>query len=326
MSPLVSKKPTAASYRKRTHATVFGLDVCTDHRVPFLDGALAMPTNRPLELVVQDRKRAELDWPESAALICSRGQTGSHSFRIEAHPAAGYLLWGRARGSYLLSTDARRLHCELGELTPDNWEPFLIGQVLPFAALVAGLEIFHASAVVREGVAIAFAGPSGAGKTSLALSMCDRGASFLADDVLALESSGGELLAHPGTPLAGIDRSEARRRCEGGCSQGEVMMSDHRQRVVRVRTSTREVPLGALFFLERRPAGPLEPRFEPVTDPLTLLAATFNFVLTTRRRLCGLLDVCALVALCRVERIVAHSSLDAPVLAAAVERRLSGSM
>jgi hypothetical protein len=102
-------------------------------------------------------------------------------------------------------------------------------------------------------------------------------------------------------------------------------MSNDREHVVRVATNAEKVPLGALFFLARLPGGPLEPRFERVTDPLMLLAATFNFVLATRPRLRGLLDVCALVAGHRMERIVADRSLDASVLAAAVERRLSAS-
>jgi hypothetical protein len=327
MQSVAPEKGTIASDHEGTRATVFGLDVCARHRLPFLDGAFAMPTGRPLELLAHDREPAALEWPSSGALICSREQHGLQSFRIEAHPDAGYLVWGRGCGSYLLSKDASRLRCAVGGLAPDTWERFLIGQVLPFAALVSGLEIFHASAVVRAGVAVAFAGPSGAGKTSLALSLCEHGACFLADDVLALEARAGQLLAHPGTALAGIDRCEARRRCETGCAaRGELVMSNGRERVVRMATSTKEVPLGALFFLERRSCGPLEPRFAPVTDPLRLLAATFNFVLATRRRLCVLLDVCALVAGGRVERIIADRSLEAPVIAAAVERHLSTAM
>jgi hypothetical protein len=306
-----------------TRATVFGLDVRADRPIPYLQGALAAPTSRALELLVRHAP-LERDMPDSAAVICSREHRGTQSFRIEAHPEAGYLVWGAGCGSYRLSADARRLCCQLGEVAPDAWERFLIGQVLPFAALASGLEIFHASAVALDGIGVAFAGPSGAGKTSVALSLCDGGASFLADDVLALESATGELLAHPGAALAGVDQTEgARRRRQGRPCHGETLMSNPREQVVRVEPSAERVPLRALFFLERRPAGPLVPRFEPVTDPLALLAATFNFALATPRRLLGLLDVCALVAQRRVERILVETSLDASVLASAVERRLS---
>lgn len=330
MMPMPSVKPTKAIPAvgsKGTRATVFGLQVQADRRVAFLEGTRAGTARRPLDLLVHSAQPVGLDWPDSAFVICSQREgDGSEIFRIEAHAEAGYRIWGRARGSYLLSVDGRRLHCAPGECPSETWERFLIGQVLPFAALVTGLEIFHASAVVLNGEALAFAGPSGAGKTSVALSLCDGGARFLADDVLALESRGGELLAHPGTALVGVDRCEANRlRNAGKLPREEVLMSNRREHVVRMKTSTEEAPLHALFFLDRRPDGPCDPRFEPVTDPQTLLAATFNFVLGTRERLCGLLEVCALAAQRRVERIVSGPSVDASELGAAVERRLSAS-
>ena len=83
------------------------------------------------------------------------------------------------------------------------------------------------------------------------------------------------------------------------------------------------VPLAALFFLDRRADGPEHPRFEPTADAPLLLAATFNFVLATPERLRRLLDVCALAAKLRVERIVVGPSTDASELSATVEQRLN---
>jgi hypothetical protein len=310
----------------RTQATVFGLHIQADRHIRFLEGTKARPTERPLNLFVHHGKSVKLDWPDSASVICSRWEgDDSESFRIEAHPEAGYLVWGRGRGSYLLSLDGRRLLCAPSESPPERWERFLIGQVLPFTALVSGLEIFHASSVVSDGGAIALAGPSGAGKTSVALALCENGADFLADDVLALESRDDELLAHSGTPLAGIDRHETRRLSDAGkLLREETLMTNRREQVVRVKTSAEEAPpLHTLFFLDRRAHGPSNPHFETVTDPQILLTATFNFALTTPERLRGLLDVCALAAWRRVERIVAGPSTDASELGAAIEHRLS---
>jgi hypothetical protein len=321
------KGAAAAVHSGGTLATVFGLYVQSDRRIPFLEGRQAKSTSRSLELLVHDGEPAELDWPDSAAVICSRRDgEDPESFRIESHAEAGYLIWGRSRGSYLLSVDGRRLRCALGGCRTETWERFLIGQVLPFAALVSGLEIFHASCVALNGRAIALAGHSGAGKTSAALALHEGGARFLADDVLALEVRGDELLAHPGTALAGIEEREARRRraC-GKLVREEVLMSNPRESVVRVEAGGEEASLQALFFLDRRHDGPSEPRFEPVSDPQVLLTGTFNFVLATPARLRGLLNVCALAAQRRVERIVAGPEVDASQLGAAVERRLDAS-
>src|SRR5581483_12273022 len=136
-----------------------------------------------------------------------------------------------------------------------RWERLLIAQTLPFAALLHGLEVFHASAIVRDGEAVAFVGPSRAGKTSLALELCARGARFLADDVLALERRGETLLGHPGSPVASVDAN-----------------SGEDEWLISVRGAANPVPLAALFFIDRRADGPQQPTFAGVSDPRTLLA------------------------------------------------------
>jgi hypothetical protein len=314
--------PTEASparERHGTHATVFGLDVSADARIAVLEGISARPTGRPLKLEVSAEEPSASDWPASATAICARER-----FRIEHHQRAGYLIWSSSAGAYRLSADGRRLRCQPSDPASPGWQRFLIGQVLPFAALVGGLEIFHASAVVLDGAGVALAGPSRAGKTTLALALCEHGGAFLADDVLTLEPSGPDLLAHPGTPLASVaagdclDRGRRDFEALPGGSPGELMM--------RVRDAHAErVEMAALFFLDRRVGGPREPCFEPVVDPSALLSATFNFALATPRRLHGLLDVCGLLAERTVERVVVDRELDDPsTLALAVRRRISG--
>ncbi len=319
----------AASGRERavsgglTRATVFGLDVCAERRVRCLEGARTSSTNRPVDLHVRQDASEEPNWREFDRVICSRVRDGEERFRIAADSRSGYAIWGRDGGSYELSADATRLRCDVGATTDARWERFLIGQILPFAALVWGLEIFHASAVALDRVGIAFAGPSGAGKTSLALAMCELGACFLTDDVLALEPRAGDLLAHPGTPLASVVTARRSPRRADPLARSKRIADDDGERVLRVsRAAGAPVALGGLFFLDRRPAGPSRPRFEVVDDPRALLAATFNFALDTRRRLRGLLDVCALASRQRIERIVADTSVDASALAAAVADRM----
>jgi hypothetical protein len=276
--------------------------------------------------VVEADSPAALGWPGSSELICDqREPDGSVSYQIEAHPRAGYLISGPNYGMHLLSGDGHRLTCAAGpRADTTGWQRLLIAQALPFAALLNGLEVFHASAVIREDRAIALVGPSRAGKTSVALELCRSGAHFMADDVLAMEGVEGRLIAHPGTPVAGLDHADADRlRDSASSEQREVLAVNERERLVRMEGACGPVPLGALFFLERRPDGPSQPRFESTADPQLLLTATFNFVLGTPRRLHALLDVCALAARGRVERILIGPTIDASRLASAIERRLS---
>ena len=305
-------------------ATAFGLDVYSELALSFLEGSVAEPTGRTLELSMEVGDALDANWPASAVLVCDEHlPDGSVLFQIEAHPEAGFLIFGPRYGAYLLSSDGLRLRCAPAGRPDDVWQRFLIAQVLPFAALLRGLEVFHASAIVHDGKAVALIGPSHAGKTSLALELCRRGATFLTDDVLAVERVGEDLLGYPGTPVAGLDHSEAQRieRAEGA-QRHEIVASNPRERVVRMRGATEPASLGALFILDRGPGGPSRPSFELASEPRLLLAATFNSVITAPSRLRGLLDICALAARLPVERILAGPDVDAAELASAIERRL----
>jgi hypothetical protein len=255
-------------------------------------------------------------------VICSRSRAGVDTFRIVAESPARYVIWGREGGSYRLCTEAREARGHVGALTRGQWERFLIGQVLPFASLLAGLEIFHASAVALHGGTIAITGASGAGKTSLALALCGLGAGFVTDDVLALECSGDRLFAHSGPPLANVARAPLAPPSSVAERSSPVIDGDEKQVLRVVRAGGERLPLSALFFLDRTVGGPSEPRFEAIEDPRQLLGSTFNFALATSSRLRGLLEVCALASRLRVERIVVGSSIEAERLGRAVIERV----
>jgi hypothetical protein len=314
----------------RPAATVFGLDVHTEQHIALLGESRARATGRDLRLHLDDGSPPR---PGTAAVLCDeRTPSGSVSFRIEAHPDGGYLIWGPGYGHHLLSADGCEARCFPGEDSDGEWQRLLIAQVLPFATLLRGFEVFHASAVVIDDHAIVLLGPSGAGKTSLALELCRLGADFLADDVLALEIDERGLLAHPGTPVAGIDRAQMERlrakerhSAPGQLFAPAVLMANDRELLVPMSGASAPVPLGALFFLDRRQDGPAQPCLLPVEDPRMLLSATFNFVLRGAERLQRLLEVCSLAATCPVERIDVNASVEATCVGEKIIERMSAS-
>ncbi|HEY2570413.1 MAG TPA: hypothetical protein VGI27_03025 [Solirubrobacteraceae bacterium] len=304
-------------------ATAFGLDVHARAALRLLGGATAEPAGRRLHVSVACEDPGVDRWFEAAELVCDqREPDGSVSFRIELDPRVGYLIEGPVYGRFVLDADGRHALCLPGGRDDHVWQRLLIAQVLPFAALLQGLEVLHASAVATAPGAVVLSGPSGAGKTTLALELCRRGARFLADDVLALELAQGELRGHPGAPVAGLAHAEARRLESLGAVPAAVLGINRRERLLRVCTAARPSPIAALFFLERSAAAPNTPRFEAVTDPRMLLASTFNTVLRTPARLRALLELCALVAARRVERVSIGPGTQVEQLAAAIERRV----
>ncbi len=61
----------------------------------------------------------------------------------------------------------------------------------------------HASCVELEGRGVLLRGPSGRGKSDLALRLIDRGARLVADDRVNLRAAGGAVIASSPKPIAG---------------------------------------------------------------------------------------------------------------------------
>jgi len=64
--------------------------------------------------------------------------------------------------------------------------------------------LIHASCVVLNSKAILLAGPSGIGKSDLALRLIDSGAMLLSDDQTELRLEGDTIIASPPVPIQGL--------------------------------------------------------------------------------------------------------------------------
>jgi HPr kinase/phosphorylase len=64
--------------------------------------------------------------------------------------------------------------------------------------------LLHASCVELSGTGVVLLGPSGSGKSDLALRLIDGGARLIADDRVVIERHGERLMARPPEPIAGL--------------------------------------------------------------------------------------------------------------------------
>jgi hypothetical protein len=284
---------------ERFSARAFGLEIDSSVEAPGLPPALIGTVHGPrtrLDVVTE----ADIDsgWPASGTervLEEDFGSRGAGPARtIDVHPRAGYRLYAKHFGLARLSPTGARIACAPPPVAAWRWQRFLVGRVLPWAAVLRGLEAFHASAVSVDGRAVAFVAPTGGGKTSLAVRMVARGAGFLTDDVLALDRpGGGALRAHPGAGIASvrpaekavIDRALWRRLGRTLGNSGKSYLELPRE--------DGPLPLGAIYFLLPGEASGIEPA-KP--DPRRLLASTFVLGVQTPERLMNQLDVCAAIA------------------------------
>lgn len=124
---------------------------------------------------------------------------------------AAWLACARERGGYRLRfpgladfrVDSRggAIICESVEGTPpETTRHLLLDQVIPRTLSLLGIEALHATAVLTPYGVCAFAGVTGAGKSTLAASFHLAGHPVLSDDCLVIREEAGAILATPAYP------------------------------------------------------------------------------------------------------------------------------
>lgn len=122
----------------------------------------------------------------------------------------GDLLFGYgARASFLLEPGTSELLCAPGDPEAPAWRRVLLDSVLATVSMERGFEALHAGAVCGPAGVIAAAGQTGVGKTSLVLALLERGHELFSDDILALSTDDGAVLAHPGPPVMNVPGPQA---------------------------------------------------------------------------------------------------------------------
>jgi hypothetical protein len=104
-------------------------------------------------------------------------------------------------GRYLVR-DGRDILIDVSpEADPALVRLFLFGPALGLICCQRGSLVLHASSVAFDGRVVAFTGPQGAGKSTLAAHSLAAGGVLMSDDFLVVSiADGGPALAHPGMP------------------------------------------------------------------------------------------------------------------------------
>jgi HPr Serine kinase C-terminal domain len=278
--------------------SAFGLSLRSEFPLPGLeDGGTSPSPGREVKLALS-REGGE-PFAGAERLQEWHYPDGTLGLTIDREERRGYRFFLYGGGVFELAADGSRIVCRPDPDFADQWgwRRYLIGQVLPFAALLHGLEAFHASAVEIGGGAVLLAGGSGLGKSTLALNMHLAGAGFLADDSVAVEARRGRLVAYPAIATAKV--RQVARDLLGEDSRGallEVASEDEHEKRYRVRTAPGPLPLAAVCMLEPGEGpGTLEIS-EEEADPWELLGSTFNELVRDPARLGAQLDLCGRIA------------------------------
>jgi hypothetical protein len=269
----------------------FGLSIASSFPLPGLQPGRPRDAGRRLAIALGHVPA----WSGAERTYEWRDSSGVVVVAIDACPIRGYRFFARDAGAFALEPDGLSGIC-----SPSGafWQRYLLGQVMPFAAVLQGLETFHASAVTIGGGAVALVGASGIGKSTIALNLHLAGDGFLTDDVLAVELEGGLPFAHPGMATAKV-RCVARGLIpDAGLGRlGTPLSEDAAEMRFAVGRSDAPVPLIAFCLLEPAalPAGDQLVQEIPDPEPWPLLASTFNTAVSTPERLNWQLDVCSAI-------------------------------
>jgi hypothetical protein len=292
-----------------TTAPLFGIDVVSDLPLEGVEPAPLTGAAPPLRIVGAGRADVTAPFADAETLVERRDADGAVALRIAGDDARGWLIEAQGWGAFALDGAATLVRCAPEPMPAWRWQRYLIAQVLPWAAVVRGLEVLHASAVEVGGRAIAITGPSQAGKSTVAAAWLAAGARLVADDVVAITLAGGEPLVHPGPAILSVRPATA--ALVAGIP-GRLIGEDEHGRRLAVPGADGPLRLGALVFVERS-ADAVGITVERVRapDPRRLLGSTFNLALRSPSRLERLLDASAAIA-ARVAVLDARAGLSAP--------------
>lgn len=317
--------PEPVAWRGRA----FGLDLLGDFEAPGLDGGERGVPDARSTLLQLAPEELDAAWRARDQQALFEVQLASARFAVHRREGVGFHFQHDYYGRFLVSEGGERILCApYAHHGPWRWQRLLTGQLLPLAALLQGLEPFHASAVAIGDRALLCLGTSGAGKSSVALHLVGRGAVLLCDDVCATEECDGKVVVHPGAALATLDVAEigrlpavaaARRWPRLGVVGGEA-------RILTPAPGGTARPVGAAYVLVRGDA-PGRLSIAPLRSQASavLLGATFNAYQRDRARLAVQLAVCArLAATAPLWRVDVPVGVGAADVAAAIAESFSG--
>jgi hypothetical protein len=187
-----------------------------------------------------------------------------------ARTSAGYVLRFEGFADFVVSPDARTIHCDaIPATTTATVRHLLLDQVLP--AVASGEHRFgvHASAVAIDGAAVGFIGRTGRGKSTLAAAFGLYGSPVVTDDCLLLALSPSGVVALPTYPSLRLSQETVSRLGASLHRPTRVAQYSSKLRIGRdgiagVRFRRRPLPLARLYLLERR-RGSAAPRIVPLS-------------------------------------------------------------
>ena len=185
-------------------AQAYGVALSSNRAIPGL--SRSAPARAELEVTLGEIP----PWHEAAhAADAQAGRSGALA-HVDCGAQRHYLRYADGTRFYLDAAGARIWATWPAALTLEDTATYLLGPVLGFYLRLRGLVCLHGSAALLDGRCIAFVGPAGAGKSTLAAALAADGAPIVTEDVACLDEADGRFVVRPGYPRIRLWEDSAR--------------------------------------------------------------------------------------------------------------------
>ena len=208
--------------------------------------------------------------------------------RVEKADGTYLHIWFRGDGRYgqvnfEMDSEGGQIRATWPRSRIEDVTTLLLGQVLGCALRLRGTLCLHACVVEIDRQAIAIVGETGAGKSTTAAALAERGCSILSDDIAALKDCAGHFLVQPGYPrlrlwpesinalydsevdLARIFRSSEKRFIDLSDNSSEIKSK------TAWRFQSEPLPLAAIYILGERQPGLAAAKIEPIPPAMAVM-------------------------------------------------------
>lgn len=223
----------------------YGLRLGCTMQLPALETCSSSESNNSSPRDVEIRRA---DLPAIPAELADR--TG---LAVRAGEDSVHFIWPQC-GQFVVRSGRYICYAPMPGIAEEALAAPLLGVVLGTLLHQRGLHTLHASAVVIDGRAVAFVGEKGAGKSTTAAALHERGHSLVTDDVLALDfPKTGAAMVRPAFPRVKLWPDTLQMLGRDPASLARVTRNIDKRVHAPERCCRRAVPLSRIYLLQDGP-------------------------------------------------------------------------
>ena len=224
---------------------LYGLTVAADFA---LHQDRPAPPGAPVDLTVRDGEPlAGNRGTPAGELLLDFGKEPDRWYSVVRRADSSVLLRVHGVCDFVIAPDLRDVTVHLVHGTDPGMRAIMTtGTLLALQLYLRGRTVLHASAVERDGTAVAFLGHSGMGKSTLAALLCAAGARVVSDDVVPVASGDWPLVPLGATELRLRPGAEAVTETMTAGTYRVRTSADDRTVVGLPSPGLADVPLGAV--------------------------------------------------------------------------------